>query len=294
MKQKLEGRFQTKKVLILAGLPILSNVLLGLAGSYPLYKCWLILGSIIISIVYLFFLVHYNNKDNEAREKIESLTDVVEKLNNEKIVYEKTKIEVQALVQTIAEMFAMHGATSNSNVMDYDEMCNRCCERVYSVIESMGFKNLNCSVSYDTLIKKGNIKYVKLNAYHNTEAASPKVYKEERRLSSNKYYDLKLFVKNNSNYEILKNRSSICEKFCIDNPESSKKYNQYIGIPVTDYDNNVVGLLQIIAFGDTSFGETEDQIKAVAVSYFRPFISVLLLLYQINNRFKESKGEANE
>ena len=225
-------------------------------------------------IVHFGALGYYTEGDAEI-EKIKNQFQILERKRKS---YEIMEREIQSFFEFVAEIVSRH----DGNIWNFDYMCGKLCSSVYDVLKSLPLDGKSYSVSYDTIIKRNSRKYVKLNGYSNTSSTSPSVYKKERALKENGHYDLKIFMKNNSEFVILPNREEVLKNFDIHNEESGKKYNQYIAMPVMDKDNNIVGLLQIIAFGDARLGINKEEIKSTIISYFRPFLSAFLLIYQIN------------
>lgn len=270
---------------ILGVLTALITVSFSITGYLPEYKTLSFIIGVSLTLVYTFALNYYEN----VEEDIEEIRNKLESVDNNRKSLECMISEVQSLLETASEVIRRHNEQGTKIFWDYDYMCAKCCESVYRVLEMHSISKVNFSVSYVTKLSyQGD--QVKLNGYKNTSGAAPGVYQKERKIDNNGHYDLKIFSYKNPEYIILLNKEEILSKFQIHNPNSMHKYNQYVALPVVDNTNRIVGLLQIIAFEEACLGETYDEVKNVIITYFRPFLPVFLLLYQINNTLHISKG----
>lgn len=279
-----------KKNLILGILTLLITVCFTMTGYSLEYKNVFLCFGFVFSIVYAFALVYYEKSEDD----IEELKGRLEQVDNNRKALECMMSEVQTLLESVAEVVRRHSIADKEICWDYDRMCSKCCESVYRVLDIHCLSKVNFSVSYVTKLSYEGDK-VKLNAYKNTSGAAPSVYQKKRKLDNNGHFDLKIFKSNNPEYVILLNKEEILSKFQIHNQNSGRKYNQYVALPVVDNTNTIVGVLQIIAFEDASLGTTFDEVRSTIITFFRPFLPVFLLLYQINYSMHNLKGgEENE
>lgn len=274
-----------KKNLILGILTLVITVCFAIAGYNRQVNTLFFYIGLLFSIIYVFALLYYENLEDD----IEELKHRLEEVDNNRKALECMMSEVQTLLESSAEVVRRHSIKDKEICWDYDLMCSKCCESVYRVLDIHCSAKVNFSVSYVTKLSYKGDK-VKLNAYKNTSGAAPSVYQKIRKLDNNGHFDLKIFKSNNPEYVILLNKEEILSKFQIHNQNSGRKYNQYVALPVVDNTNAIVGVLQIIAFEDASLGTTVEEVRNTIITFFRPFLPVFLLLYQIDYSMLTLKG----
>lgn len=274
-----------KKNIILGILTLVITVCFTMTGYSLEYKNAFLCVGFVFSLVYAFALIYYEKSEDD----IDELKDRLEKVDNNRKALECMMSEVQTLLESSAEVVRRHSIKDKEICWDYDLMCSKCCESVYRVLDIHCLAKVNFSVSYVTKLSYKGDK-VKLNAYKNTSGAAPSVYQKIRKLDNNGHFDLKIFKSNNPEYVILLNKEEILSKFQIHNQNSGRKYNQYVALPVVDKTNTIVGVLQIIAFEDASLGTTVEEVRDTIITFFRPFLPVFLLLYQIDYSMLTLKG----
>lgn len=282
----MDFRFYVRKKNLILGILTLFITLCFTMTGYSLeYKNAFLFFGFVFSLVYLFALVYYAKLEDD----IDELKHRLEEVDNNRKALECMMSEVQTLLESAAEVVRRHGIKDKEICWDYDLMCSKCCESVYRVLDIHCSAKVNFSVSYVTKLSYKGDK-VKLNAYKNTSGAAPSVYQKIRKLDNNGHFDLKIFKSNNPEYVILLNKEEILSKFQIHNQNSGRKYNQYVALPVVDNTNAIVGVLQIIAFEDASLGTTVEEVRNTIITFFRPFLPVFLLLYQIDYSMLTLKG----
>lgn len=279
-----------KKNIILGVLTTSIATCMTMASMYREYEYfwWGVSG--ILALIYFYALAYYDSID----QTIDELRKQIVHIDIYRKAFECMVREVQTISEAIAEVVRNGMEHKKLDVWwDFNGVCRKCCDAIYRVITELRLEPMDISVSYVSLCKCKGKRSVKLIAYKNTTSAAPSVYLQERIITGKGHYDLKLFLKNNSEYSILINKEEILNKFEMHSDDSTNKYNQYLAIPVMDDNNEIVGLLQIIAFGNTVLGENRDAVRNLAVSYFRPFISLFLLSYQLDRLIKDG-GVDNE
>lgn len=251
------------------------------AGCYQEWKnIWILLG-IVFSIIYICLLVYYS----KVNENIKELKLAMSGIENDRKAFERMMQEFQALSKNYAEMF--------EESWDFEEFCKICCEAIYRIFAELKIPDAEISVSYETFYKRSNKKYIKMIAQKNKSGARPKIYKKERSLAKNGYYDIQVLLEQNPEIVILASKEEIRKHFKSGTTDVCK-YNQYIAIPNVDKNNEILGLLQIIAFGNTKIGNTYEEIRKRAISYGMPLVSLLLLFEKKNRSMKVSLREEVE
>ena len=106
--------------------------------------------------------------------------------------------------------------------------------------------------------------------FANGDTEPPKYFEELRSIGQNKnddYFDVKLFSRHKTE-TIVMQKDEIDRSFYF-TPDSKKVYNQYIGVPVYCNDNKLVGLLQVVSYGDSRIGNTNKDLKDIAKRYLK-------------------------
>lgn len=178
----------------------------------------------------------------------------------------------------------------NLHIWSFDIGCRLICEKIYNLLCSLNGESKDFGVCYVRLVE-GDDKEdeVYMNAFFNQNLSEPSIHQKRRKISDKKgYYDLELFQQNKADIEIAIGKENIRELFSWESSESrrknSKKYNQYIAIPVfcsKEAGGKMVGLLEIVCLNDTELAKTEEEIREIASKYFVPYAYLLLLLHKL-------------
>ena len=237
-----------------------------------------ILGTLLIvtAVVYICALYYYS----ENQKSLDDLEKRIAASENKRKSFECMMQELQAVCTNnagIIHKYINEPLTVNIDTLwSFDDFTKICCKSLYKVLMNMQLPGKNYAVSY---IRKVDAKHIKLVGYANRNDRCPNVYNVERDISLEGYYDAQLFYYANPDCHILHESDLIKERFKY---EKNCKYEQYVGIPVVDSNGEMVGLLQISAIDGSKIGDDKEIINDIVVSYFIPFVSVLLLFYEID------------
>lgn len=267
-----------KQSLVLGFLTFCITLTTAGAGAYQEVRNTFFILTGILGIIYFCLLVYYS----KVNENIEELKLAMSGIENDRKAFERMMQEFQALSKNYAEMF--------EESWDFEEFCKICCEAIYRTFAELKIPDAEISVSYETFYKRSNKKYIKMIAQKNKSGARPKIYKKERSMDKNGYYDIQVLLEQNPEIVILASKEEIRKHFKSGTTDVCK-YNQYIAIPNVDKNNEILGLLQIIAFGNTKIGNTYEEIRKRAISYGMPLVSLLLLFEKKNRSMKVALGE---
>lgn len=272
-----------RQSIVLGSLTLLISVLLALAGAYPNWKDILFVISVFLVFVYIGFPYYYDN----INQNIDKLNEKMKALEKHRKAFEKMMSEYQAHCRSYAKTM------EDEIYLDFEEVCHICCESIYRVIEELKIPDAEISITYETYYKRFNKKYIKMVACKNKSGAYPNIYKQERVMDKNGYYDTQVLLADNPEIIILSSKEEIKMNFKLKNKDNICKYNQYIGIPIVDDKKEILGLLQIITFGDTELGKNKEDIRKIIVSYGMPFAS-LFLLFEKTNLIQQTSLEKGE
>ena len=102
-------------------------------------------------------------------------------------------------------------------------------------------------------------------------------------MDKNGYYDIQVLLDQNPEIVILSSKEAIREHFKSGTTDDVCKYNQYIAIPNVDKNNEILGLLQIIAFGNTKIGNTHvfcaNMANTIILKIWYTRINMIILRY---------------
>lgn len=267
-----------KQSLVLGILTFLITLTTAVAGAYQELRNTFFILTGILGIIYFCLLVYYSR----VNENIKQLKLAMSGIEKDRKAFERMMQEFQALSKNYAEMF--------EESWDFEEFCKICCEAIYRTFAELKIPDAEISVSYETYYKRNHKKYIKMIAYRNKSGAHPRIYKKERPMDKKGYYDVQVLLEQNPEIVILESKEKIREHFKSGTADDVCKYNQYIAIPNVDKNNNILGLLQIIAFGNTKIGNTHEEIRKRAISYGMPLVS-LFLLFEKKNRSRNNFSE---
>ena len=268
-------KFQTKSV-VLGILTTILTVLGVLVGLFTEYRGILVTLLIVIAIIYICALYYYS----ENQKSLDDLEKRIAASENKRKSFECMMQELQAVCSNnagIIHKYINESATVNIDTLwSFDDFTKICCKSLYKVLMDMQLQGKNYAVSY---IRKVDSNHIKLVGYANRNDRCPNVYNVKREISLEGYYDAQLFYYANPDCNILYDSELIKERFKY---EKNCKYEQYVGIPVVDNSGEMVGLLQISSIDGSKIGDDKDIISDIVVSYFIPFVSVLLLFHEID------------
>lgn len=279
-------KYLTNKNILLGGTTTAISVFFSCAGISQEYRGICIFIGALSVIAYIVLLVYFTKED----KKLEELSCEIENIKCNKVAFEKMISHVQTINDVSASIMQKMIANGiDFSRWDFGDMCRKCCEAVYDTILELKLKNSKISVSYVT--RTSNNEEIILNAYKNKTNTPPHIYNKTRGISNNGYYDARLFLENNAEYTILLTEKEIAVHFQL---KKECKYSQYFAIPVVDKQNITVGLLQITFFNNAKLASNKEEVENILAGYVRPFVSILLLFFQVETFINSRKGDKND
>ncbi|WP_289811239.1 hypothetical protein [Thomasclavelia cocleata] len=97
---------------------------------------------------------------------------------------------------------------------------------------------------------------------------------------NSEFYAVKLFKRNKHEIDVLIDKKEVNEKFIYKDENNHPDYSQYIAIPIHCSGNDMLSLLQIIAFGDSKIGQTKNEITQKINKYIFPYTQLGLMAYK--------------
>lgn len=300
--------------------PVVKNILLGLSviiigGICSALGTWdfkndkyifLKLFALVIFLVgYVALLAYYATKEVNTNR-------VIGELQKQNKAFEDAMVGIISIceqssknINTIIHEVIDEGKI-NLHIWSFDIGCRLICEKIYNLLCNLHGSSKDFGISYVRLVEEGDQDEVYMNAYFNQNMSEPSIHKKRRKIQNKAgYHDLELFQKNKSDIEIVLGNEKIRELFSWETNESrrrsSKKYNQFIAIPVfcsKEDGGKMVGLLEIVCLNDTELAKTEEEIKEIVSKYFVPYAYLLLLLHKLEKAIlaqpKRERGQINE
>lgn len=259
-------------------------------------------GLIVLSIIFLIFLIFSYKYDKDDFHLLEEKEKIIQHLEqqliisqNEISVYEKSNLSMAAIFQTSADDI---NTTANNikkdNLISLDfwnfkKECKWICEKVLNIIEQISINDDNFAVSIFQLnpLAKGKSKGITMIAHSSKYGNTPDVYETPLTYRKNSdFYAIKLFKSEKHESTILIDENEINEKFIYKN-DNHPKYSQYIAIPIYCNGNEMLSLLQIVAFENAKIGNTKSEITNKINKYIFPYAQLGLMM------FKYEKGLLN-
>lgn len=251
---------------------------------------------ILVSIIFLIFLILsyiYDKKGIKAlEEKERAIGRLTEALNEkDKLIksYEKSHLSMATIFQKSAEDI---NTTANNikntenisiDVWNFKKSCKWICEKLLGVVEELAEEGSDFAVSVFQAdpIKTGKAKGITMIAHSSKYGSTPDVYETALTYRKNPdFYAVKLFRKGNHEPTVLINKNEVNEKFIYKNENAHPDYSQYVAIPIHCNGNEMLSLLQIVAFGDSKIGKTKSEITDKMNKFVFPYTQLGLMTYK--------------
>lgn len=283
---------------------LLLTVAIGLLGSSmgswdattdKFFKSKLI-ALIIVSVIFLFFLILSYVYDKKEVRLIEIKDKEISKLKenisaNEKIIssYEKSNLSMATIFQKSADDI---NTTANNiintenvsiDIWNFKKSCKWICEKLLEIIEELAEEGNDFAVSVFQAnpIKTGRSKGITMIAHSSKYGSTPDVYETALTYRKNAdFYAVKLFKKGNHEPTVLIDKNEVNEKFIYKNENAHPDYSQYVAIPIHCNGNEMLSLLQIVAFGDSKIGITKSEITEKMNKFVLPYTQLGLMTYK--------------
>ncbi len=251
---------------------------------------------IILSVIFIIFLILsyiYDKKETKILEKrnkkIEELKSEIVLKEKEIKTYENSQLALSAIFEAGANDInttANNIKKSNKIMLDnwnFKKECNWICEKVLSIVSDLSIEGDDFVVSIFQLnpLSKGKSKSITMIAHAGKFGNTPDIYGVPLSFRRNsEFYAVKLFKKSKHEIDVLIDKNEVNEKFIYKDENNHPDYSQYIAIPIHCNGNDMLSLLQIIAFGESRLGRTKSEITQKINKYLFPYTQLGLMAYK--------------
>lgn len=255
-----------------------------------------IVGLIILAVLFMIFsILSYKhdkmerNAIQEKNEKIVILEQQNRELRKEIEVYEESHIAMAAIFEKSAQDI---NETANSimnqkeitfNIWNFKKECKWICEKVLNIVEELSIKDGEYAVSIFQInpLAKGKSKGITMIAHSSKYGNTPDVYETSLTFRNNgDFFAVKLFKKCKHDIVVLIDKNEVNEKFVYKDENNHPDYSQYIAMPIHCSGNEMLSLLQIVAFGEAKIGNTKAEIMDKLNKYIFPYTRLGLMMYK--------------
>ena len=273
-------------------------------------------GLIILSIIFAIFLLFsykYDKEDIRSQEEkdiiIQDLKQQLSIKQNEVKTYENSHFALAAIFQISADdINTTANKIKKDNIISLDfwnfkKECKWICEKVLGIIEQISINGDEFAVSIFQLnpLTKGKSKGITMIAHSSKHAHTPDVYETPLTYRKNSdFYAIKLFKKDKHEPTVLIDKHEINEKF-IYKDDNHPNYSQYVAIPIYCNGNEMLSLLQIVAFENSKIGHTKSDITDKINKYIFPYTQLGLMMFKYEKSLLNSgyivekmKGEVSK
>lgn len=255
-----------------------------------------LVGLIILAVLFMIFsILSYKydkmegNAIQEKNEKIVILEQKNRELRKEIEVYEESHIAMAAIFEKSAQDI---NETANSimnqkeitfNIWNFKKECKWICEKVLNIVEELSIKDGEYAVSIFQInpLAKGKTKGITMIAHSSKYGNTPDVYETSLTFRNNSdFFAVKLFKKCKHDIVVLIDKNEVNEKFVYKDENNHPDYSQYIAMPIHCSGNEMLSLLQIVAFGEAKIGNTKAEIMDKLNKYIFPYTRLGLMMYK--------------
>lgn len=275
---------------LLGGLTVFIGVLSSIAGlvSDTMVRVSLLIIIGILVLAYLLLTIFYGTYEVNyiARTKmLERQNETFEYAMISLIsIFQQSARNANKLIHEIVD-----NGKINLNSWNFDLASMLVCEKIYNMLRRLDKNSSEYAVGYIRLDESSETdQIIYMNAYANRTMTQPTVFLKKRKVNDPKaYFDARLFLNNTADIQILMDEKEITSAFEYRTRESrddSKKYTQYIGIPVLcdkESGSKMVGLLEIVCLNGHNLSTNKGTVKEMVEKYFVPYAQLLLLLHKL-------------
>ena len=119
-------------------------------------------------------------------------------------------------------------------------------------------------------------------SYTGKEKAKPHMFQESlSKKEASKYCFGKLFEKNSPDITYLMTSKEVDNNFFYRESTHRGKYSQYFGIPICCSGHKMIGLVQIVAHGDSLISSDKDRITQILNEYVMTYAAFILFAEKI-------------
>ena len=241
----------------------------------------LVLAYLVLTIFYGTYEVNYIARTKRLEYQNETFEYAMISLIS---IFQQSARNANKLIHEIVD-----NGKINLNSWNFDLASTLVCEKTYNMLCKLDKDSSDFAVGYIRL-DESNVadQVIYMNAYANRTMTQPTVFLKKRKVNDPKaYYDARLFSNNIADIQILMDETEIAGAFEYRTRESrdeSKKYTQYIGIPVLcdkESGSKMVGLLEIVCLNGHKLSTDKSTVKEMVEKYFVPYAQLLLLLHKL-------------
>lgn len=290
------------KALIMGFITVLIGILSSIIGLVET-KCRIVIAIFILILVVLYMIllgfyntyeVNYVARCKEMARQNDTFECAMISLIS---IFQQSARNANKLIHEIVD-----NGKVNLNSWNFDMASTLVCERIYQMLCTLDGNRADFDVGYIRLDESTvSKKVIYMNAYANRSMTQPTVFLKKRTVSDpHSYHDAQLFVKGRADIDILMNEEEISQFFeyrSVSSRAESKKYSQYIGIPVlcaTDKGSKMVGLLEIACLNGHRLSSDKNVVKEMAEKYFEPYAQLLLLLHKLEKALLAVPAKSKE
>lgn len=298
----------TVRGVLMGGVTVLIGLFCAFFGiATGIARVILIILTIVFFLAYLVFLFVYGSLDHSFTRKMRENDAFALAMSNLIAIFQQSARNSNKHIHDIISK-----GTIDLTTWNFDLASELVCEKIFDLLCAINGDDKNFSVAYVRLEEKNEAEkdeYVYMSAYIDKTRSLPTIIRKRRSMTDpHSYHDVQLFLKKVNDPEILMDADAVADNFTYLTPEKryagKKKYTQYIGIPVicvTEPENKMVGLLEVIGLGQKIATKRED-VERIVSNFLVPYAQLLLLLHKLekvlmavpNNQKEEEKQHEKE
>lgn len=299
------------KAVVIGIFTVVFGVLCNWTVGSDVWWRWLIF--VAFSIVNIGILWLYAKAEKSNDHKVLELENQLAAAKNEKADLELINEAFSSAMQGLAAVCKYSAKNANIQIHEiidrkridckawnFDLASDTVCTALYdNVIQRLGIPKasdgiVDVEIGYVKLIEDepdsqetSGEKHISLCGYHHPTRSGPKIRGKNRLVEKNAYHDASLFLSASDQLDIQPDASAVCTVF---KNGDGKNYSQYLGIPVFCLAQNktskMIGLLQIVCHGNSILSKDENEIRALANTFFTPYAYMFLLLYKMDKALR--------
>ena len=251
--------------------------------------------AVLITIVCIELMLYFAYKDHKENIDIEHLkTKLKNTLSTSDGVQNLVKYIYNNINKKSNDMLEKNDYSKDS--LDIFHIATLICQQVYLTLSDIFVENKdNITVNMYLKVQKEKKSYCRMIAHEGT-TSRPRIYLKNLSLngkSDQKYFCQTIFIDNNPDYRILTTEDEVAEHFSLSN-NSNGKYSQYIGVPLTDSNNNIVALLEINILHKDQIFDSIENARDFIRSNLIPFVSMFMLSINLDNLLDVVKNNSYE
>lgn len=298
MKRFIENRSLTgvSNIILAALLAIFSSWLVNEIGAL---SWWALLPAglcIITLVLYIALFLATTKRDttmessvNELNRQIEELLDHNTFLDDRAQMATKAMASMGRMFYENAEQLhslaaqIIESSSYDENLWNFKKCCDRLCQTILNILNGVGVYGQDFSVSYvaKTSSLRGSLRKAKnatayMIGYASNKVGRPSIFYPSA-IPKN-YYSRSLFLRaRKKEPSILSNRQEIQENFYLKEPDKDK-FNQYVGIPVFRDGDKMIGLIELVAYGESKIGDSYTNLQELTNTFFVPYTHLFFLM----------------